>query len=399
MIKGYLEFINEKMGVPQGIVESATSLYELICRKFEECGFEELIPDSDGTCHFDIDLDIKITISDMEFSGVIFDITVYVDARFSGVDVASWGVTIKPTSESDYNLYHDKSQRDILNLGVNFISQIGMHFSDIAKFLRGDRKHTIGILSHELKHVYDKYKIGTEFIEDVLDYNVWSKTRTGFEEIDRFIYLLYVISKAESLVRPSEVAGYIQASNITKSEFKEFLETNRLWNELREVKNWSYNRLKDDLKKNIKMIRSRFQDIPKSETDDDVIRVVLKNAYESIVQNSAEMATGFLGLNNPIKILTNQIKEEDFDFFNKYIRGRVFKNEDEFFLFWEKKLNFEGEKVMKKIAKLFDMCKDEEVNPIMAKINDRVAGQCIVNPELWNKYVVGKKTDIKYPKK
>ncbi len=84
-------------------------------------------------------------------------------------------------------------------------------------------------------------------------------------------------------------------------------------------------------------------------------------------------------------------------FFQNYLRKRIFNNTDEFFLYWEKKLNFEANKVIKKIIKLYDMCKDEDVNPLMDKITNRVDGQCIVNPKLYNELIV--KPNTKYTAK
>ena len=398
IIKKYSQFIIEKMGVPDGIVDSATNIYELIVSKFEENSNEELDNDN-GVCHLQIDLPININISDMKFDMVNFNITVHINSRFKEVDVASWGVSMQPTFIDDYKLYHDKSSVNSLDLMVNFISDETNHFSDIAKYLRKDRNKTIGILSHELKHVYDKYMIGHELLEELIDYQTWAKTRTGFQEIDEFIYLLYVISKSESLVRPSEIAGYISAADITKSEFMDFLKDNRLYKELVKIKNWSYEELKMSLMKNMSGIRSRFDGIPEDESDEDVLDVVLNKSYEEIVGGSSNIAEDILGLNDGIKILTGRIKAEDIEFYNKFIDKRVFKNKDEFFLFWQKKLNFEGDKVLKRIIKLYDMCKDEGVNPLMAKINDRVNGQCIVNPKLYNEIVIKSKDNkVKYSK-
>jgi hypothetical protein len=46
------------------------------------------------------------------------------------------------------------------------------------------------------------------------------------------------------------------------------------------------------------------------------------------------------------------------------------------------------------------MCKDEEVNPLMVKINDRVNGQCIVNPKLYREVVISRNIGekLKYTK-
>ena len=398
IIKKYSEFIVEKMGVPRNIVESATKLYELIVDKFIKIDSEHdlgtiasVMPNQ--TIEFQLTIPIKIVISDLEFSTVYFNISVYLNPKYKNVDVISWGVSIAPTSHGDYRIIHDKSLVDSLNLFVNFISDSSNKISDIVTYLKSDRSKTIGILSHELKHVYDKYKIGYELLQDLVDYQTFASNRTGFDEIDKFIYLLYVVSHTENLVRPSEIAGQIESSGITKSEFKEFLEGNRLYKELLEIKYWSYNKLKSDLKKNIKTIRSRFDDIPESETDENVIDFVLNSSYESIVGMSSDTMVDILGLNNKIKIL------KDIDFYNSYISKRIFKNVDEFFLFWEKKLNFEGEKMIKKIAKIYDMCKDDNVNQLMSKINDRVDGQYIVNLQAYNEVILkSKENKVKYKK-
>jgi hypothetical protein len=88
---------------------------------------------------------------------------------------------------------------------------------------------------------------------------------------------------------------------------------------------------------------------------------------------------------------------KDTEFFKKYLNKIIFNNKEEFFLYCEKKLNFEADKVIRKIIKLYDMCKDDVVNPLMTKINQRVDGKCIVNPKLYDKLVV--KPNSKYKTK
>ena len=71
-------------------------------------------------------------------------------------------------------------------LQVNFLVPDGATFGDLANYIESDRTKTIGVLSHELKHVYDKYKFGKEFIQDLADYATWANVRTGFPPIDQF---------------------------------------------------------------------------------------------------------------------------------------------------------------------------------------------------------------------
>ena len=404
IIKKYSDFILEKMGVPENIVDSASRLYDVILSNFSSNSDDsfELYTDSEDKFEFNSTLPISIVISDLKFKTVNFSVSIYFNDKYKDVDVISWGVSVIPTSHNsdEYKITHDKSLVDDINLSVNFVSDSSNNFSDIVNYLKLDRSKTIGILSHELKHVYDKYMIGYQLLADIVDYQTFATSRTGFDEIDKFIYLLYVVSHTENLVRPSEIAGQIESSGITKSEFKEFLEKNRLYKELLEIKYWSYENLKSDLMKNIENIRSRFVDIPESESNEDVVNVVLNSSYESIVGMSSEIMVDILGLNDKIKILIGKVKEEDIDFYNNFINKRLFNNSDDFFVFWQKKLNFEGEKMIKKIAKLYDMCKDDNQNPIMTKINNRVNNQYIVNTKAYNEILLKSKANKTiYPSK
>jgi hypothetical protein len=243
---------------------------------------------------------------------------------------------------------------------------------------------------------------GKSFLEDIVDYQNWSNTRTGFGAIDEFIYYLYVISKTESLVRPTEIAGELVTSDITKSDFKEFLQQNSTYKNLIDINKFTYEGLKKELIKDIEKVRSLFSDLT-DETDEEVVQSALDVTYRMMVGESAEIMSGILRLGDPklqkMRDLEMKILGmcKDTEFFKKYVGKRIFNNTDEFFLYWEKKLNFESNKVIKKIIKLYDMCKDEEVNPLMAKISNRVDGQCIVNPKLYNELIV--KPNMKYTSK
>ena len=391
-IKKYSDFILERLGVPEGIVESATRLYDEIITKFKEYPDDKFSDVAYGKkvgdkLQLTKDIPVNIIISNMNFNKVIFDINIHFSQRYPQLDIASWGVAVPHTAVDGYKLIHDLTNQD-LNLKVDFVSQETNKFTDIINYLLDRRSHLIGVLSHELKHVYDKYMMGQQTLVDIIDYQSWAKTSTGFNELDEFFYSLYLTSQAENLVRPSEIAGYIKSSDITKSEFKEFLEETKIYKELIRIKKWSYKGLKEELLSNIERIRTQFGDIPEDESDEDVIEVVLNIAYRSLVEKSAEIAEDILDLNNVIKQLSGRIKEADIDFYNDYIKSRLFKNVDEFFLYWEKKLNFTSESVIKKIGKLYDMCKDDNINTSMVKINDRINGKCIVNPKLYKEVVI-----------
>jgi len=393
IIKNYNDFILERLGVPDKIVDSATKLYDLIHSHFKDKSLDTSTL-SEG--EYSVNLPIQIEISNLKFKSVQFRVNLLSYDSDEKVDIISWGVANMPDSTDNYKLVYNKSLINDIKLFTNFAITDDAKFIDIYDYIEKERSKTIGILSHELKHVYDKYMLGKILLEDVVDYGTWTKTRTGFGPIDEFIYYMYFISKTESLVRPSELAGELITSDITKSEFKEFLNGSSTYQNLIDIKKFSYEGLKDKLLKDIDSVRKLFTDLT-DETDQEVIDVALEITYESIVKSSGKEMSDILRLDDNQDINDMEIKIfgmcKDIEFFKKYINKIVFNNKEEFFLYCEKKLNFDGEKMVKKIAKLYDMCKDEEVNPLMAKINDRVNGQCIVNPKLYNEVIVksGKK--------
>lgn len=399
IIKKYWGFINERLGVPAGIIDSATSLYQGILLHFRD-----KLTDSNllKVGKYLVKLEIPIQIANLRFGSVEFGVNLLLDQSEHQVQVISWGVVTPSELSDNYKLLYDKTQLEDIKLFVNFAITDDARPSDIYEHLARHRSKTIGILAHELKHVYDKYMLGKILLEDIVDYGTWTNTRTGFRPIDEFMFYMYFISKAESLVRPAELAGELIASDITKEEFKEFLAKSSTYRNLLKIKKWSLAALKVSLLADIKHIRGLFSDLTQ-ETDAEVIDVALEITYESIVKSSGQEMSDILGLNDPPTQARNNMEiiifgmSKDVEFFKKYLNKITFNTKEEFFLWCEKKLNFESDKVLRKISKLYDMSKDTQINPLMAKINQRAEGQCIVNPQLWDKLVLP--TKAKYQAK
>ena len=406
LIKKYIEFINEKMGVPDNIVNSATGLYQSILQDFNTRGqSQDLIFKSmrgKDLIDYKIDLPLSTKIGNLEFNSVELNVRLLAATKSEKerVDIISWGVLNMPDRQDDYKLYYDKSGIDKIYLNVIFVIASDVKFSDIYDYLNAKKSQMIGILSHELKHVYDKFMFGKSFLEDIIDYGTWSQTRTGFGPIDDFIYYLYVISKTESLVRPSEIAGEILTLDLTKSDFRKFLEENSTYKNLITIKNFTYDGLKKELYEDIENIKKGFIDI-EDESDEEIVDAVLDITFDKIIRGQSKSMSDVLRLSEPNSILINNLQIKifgmckDIEFFKKYVDKRLFKDKDQFFIFWERKLKFEAEKTIKKITKLYDLCKDDDFNPLMLKINDRVGSHCIVNPELWNKMILKKNSAYK----
>jgi hypothetical protein len=396
MLKRYNGFILEKLGVPDGIIESSKILFENIINCFKLSIDDEVTPDP-GTkkCNFSTNLESPIKIGDLELNNIQLIINVYFDDKFENPDVMSWGVGQPSTNGQDVTsnkLILDKDKFNKLILIIDFISKEGNKFSKLLDKLESEKEKNIGIISHELKHFYDGYMMGSILATDLIDYNVWSNFRTGIKQIDRFLFYLYFTSKTESLVRSAEVAGEIDALGLKKSEFKEHLMGTILYQTLIEMKNFSFNKMRSDMLNNIEEIKKIFDGIPDDETDEYIIDSIINSMYDEIIVDKSKKMISMIdptGFKSAIGIL----KSEEIDFYNNYIKSRIFKSGEDFFVYWQKKINFEANKVIKKISKLIDMCQDDKVNPIMDKINKRADGKCIIKPELYDKFVLNSKNE------
>ena len=143
--------------------------------------------------------------------------------------------------------------------------------------------------------------------------------------------------------------------------------------------------MRDSIRLDLPNIRKKIQGIPDDEPDEDIIDFVCEMTYKSLTQEMSKKMEDILGLGNIVGLLTGKVPHENIDFYNKYMRQRTYNSYQEFFAFWEKKLNFEGDKMIRKISKLYDMCKDDVSNKLMTNISGR---QCIVNPKLHNQLVL-----------
>ena len=113
LIKKYIEFINEKMGVPDNIVNSATGLYQSILQDFNTRGqSQDLIFKSmrgKDLIDYKIDLPLSTKIGNLEFNSVELNVRLLAATKSEKerVDIISWGVLNMPDRQDDYNLYYD----------------------------------------------------------------------------------------------------------------------------------------------------------------------------------------------------------------------------------------------------------------------------------------------------
>jgi hypothetical protein len=190
---------------------------------------------------------------------------------------------------------------------------------------------------------------------------------------------LYYISGIENLVRPTEVAYALRRKNITKSKFREFLENNRVYKELLEIKNFTFDDFISQLKGSEDRLDALIDHIgedPSNMTIDEKINRVLEIVYIDLVNNKMKMfmtmtehaMDDFLRFGSQLGLLPSGTEErirelEKTDEIRKKFLKYVIKYENNPIKFFEdeiEKFNYVSTKMLKKIGKLYAMAKDDD---------------------------------------
>jgi predicted CopG family antitoxin len=171
----------------------------------------------------------------------------------------------------------------------------------------------------------------------------------------------------------------MKRKNITKSQFKEFLENNRVYKQLIEIRNYTFDDLISQLKDQEERLNKLLEHIGEDPSDmnvDEKINRVLEVAYIDFVNNKMELfvkmtghavddllefaaQVGFIppGSEEKVKGLmkTNEIRQRFLSQTMKYEKNPI--------KFFEDKIeNFQyvANQMIKKISKLYAMAKDDE---------------------------------------
>jgi hypothetical protein len=343
--------ISEKLGVPDNIDVAAEYLYNTLLSKIHNS-----IP-IDDLVDEELNINANIKVADMPIKGfhIIFKFEEYPENVLAGVEHYSHS-----EYSGNYSLVNDTS--DVIELGIRIMGDKDMIGKDVKKILSDDRDKTISIFAHEIKHHYDSFKQRYEGLKTRIDYSSKSNVQIGnIKPINEFILNLYYIHNIENLVRPSELYSNIKTGRITKSDFYKFFTEHNTFERLKKIKNFTYDKFIEILKSDIDNIKAAFDfnDIEYiGMTDDEIITKLLvitltnlnnfKGAAmkDLLTQSFGEQILGLRGKKQ--EYLNSFFKSLELDMDNP---GTFFKKEI-------KTMNINADKMIKKLAKLYDMAED-----------------------------------------
>ena len=359
------KILREEVGVPRGIVDSAQRLYNDIISRLKR---KAITGNSNFILTFK-NVNGKYSFSDFqdfESIKVEFEFKEYSETDMhKGILILGMGHNGQSRLDDGFELIN--LDTDNINLSIDLAIPETINEIDnkiIIKTLEDNKQMIVSSLSHELKHAYDGFKKPSEGLKQRSQYNVYSGTRFGIEEIDEFVYFLYFITVIENLVRPSEIYSLMQQGEISQKDFLNFISSNRTYSTLKKINEFSVDKLIESLKQKpeeVDNLLSNVEDYEMPDSIDEKINDLFKVIYLELQKKTLQRAHSML-TNNFFEALFG-LSDEKMKFLNSFESEILkFKNNPlKYFEFQEKKFKFVSEKMMKRLSKLYSLAKP---NPI-----------------------------------
>ena len=352
--------LNEALGVPEGILESAERLYLMCFNRIVKITDPILNGSKKEEYNFTINSNFKI--SDYTFT----EISLSID--FVEVDQVDL-VELYSMAFGHQSKFNDRSLKLVtivspneVKISIKFALTETAKISDVIELCKRSKDIMTASLAHELKHAYDHYKKPTESIPKMSRYHGVQQTGVPIKPISVFLHYLYFVHGIENLVRPTEFSSLMKSSKISKKDFYNFLTNSEMYTMMRDINNFTYEKLKSELKNYIPQIDgvlNRFTN-ETFDTDEEKIDEILRIVYVNLVNNTLNTTKSIMSNNFFEGLMGFQGKKNEV--FRKIVNYvmRFENNEKKFYLYEEKKFKHISGIMMKKLSKLYSMAQDEK---------------------------------------
>jgi len=404
-----LKFINEALGVPDSILTAAEEVFDIVVNDVKSIDEKEDTYAFSGELDFELGDKKKIVIDGYELTVNVEEL----DGYDGNVLIMSMGMG------QSFNFDREVMMKRIepsttAEIEITFGVSENWEPHELYDTIMKERVKHLSAIAHELKHKYDKQAKELDLVGRDAEYTATQRMSTfGIPVIDhKFFRYMYYISIAENLVRTTEVASELKSKNITKSQFKEFLENNSVYKEFIEIKNFTFNSLIEGMKEQMNRVDALLEHIgadpenmSENEKIDEVLNLVYVNLvnlrmgiFNDMISDKADDIRNFLKLmsKNVPSFLEDDNKEKMDNLRTKFLNYLIkFKNNPtEFFEDECEKFNYISTKMLKKISKLYALAKDD----------DQPVSESIINWELHQKLMEKKygkrkiETEFKFKK-
>jgi hypothetical protein len=381
-----LKYITEALGVPNNILDAAEELFDIVAKNIQGITDKNEEYNFQGDINIELGYNKKIVLDHYELLVEVKEFDEY-DGE---PDIISMGMSQTFKFDKDIMMKKIKPSSNA-SFTITFAVPNEWEPNQLYNVLMSDKNEHIASIAHELKHKYDKQSKRIDLIGRDVKYTANQRISTfAIPVIDqKFFRYLYYISIAENLVRATEVASKLKSENITKSQFRNFLENNRVYKELIDVKNFTYEKLIEGMYERMDRVDALLNHINEDTsqmTDQEKIKRVLELVYinlanikletfDEMVADKGDMMKDFFKqmMGGVPSFLGGDDDDDDkkMDQLRKKFINSVIKYEKDPLKFFKvecEKFNYVATKMLKKIGKLYAMAKDDE--PVNESIID-----------------------------
>ena len=351
----------ERLGVPEGILDIAEEIYPKILLSIGDNDTVKMLENSSMYVNGDFN------INDFNFNRILFNYNIVEDDDLEIIGM-SQSTNYKLTDK--YKLKTVPTD-GMVELKIIISGPKSIKGLNIKELFEENKKTVISSLSHELKHAYDDYKDSLGDVQLRSNYDVYTKERFGIKPMDSFLTRLYFTSSIESLVRPTEVASLLKMGDITKKEFYDFIKNDRTYKLLTELSKFNIEDWRNEIKEYIPEIIKFFESLEVEGVgvldEEEIVDEFLRVCYV-IIKNWKAKQTYNIFLNREIEHLIGFMPEKE-QMFRKHLNkiNRFGNDYKKYYEYEAKTIRYVADNLKKKIAKLFDMAKDEKNESIKPK--------------------------------
>ena len=351
----------ERLGVPEGILDIAEEIYPKILLSIGDNDTVKMLENSSMYVNGDFN------INDFNFNRILFNYNIVEDDDLEIIGM-SQSTNYKLTDK--YKLKTVPTD-GMVELKIIISGPKSIKGLNIKELFEENKKTVISSLSHELKHAYDDYKDSLGDVQLRSNYDVYTKERFGIKPMDSFLNRLYFTSSIESLVRPTEVASLLKMGDITKKEFYDFIKNDRTYKLLTELSKFNIEDWRNEIKEYIPEIIKFFESLEVEGVgvldEEEIVDEFLRVCYV-IIKNWKAKQTYNIFLNREIEHLIGFMPEKE-QMFRKHLNkiNRFGNDYKKYYEYEAKTIRYVADNLKKKIAKLFDMAKDEKNESIKPK--------------------------------
>ncbi len=341
------KFLEESIGVPSNILEDSKIVYKNILDflNHNEDFSEILLKDFNLKIGKEVFKDIKVKFVLKESSSITKPI------------LSQFSAAAKVYFDSEKLKLKRQFQDTVLLKITVFIPQ-DFQKEHLIELFEQEKQLIISTIVHELHHVL-QHRVQNQFsyVSQVNYLTFASDFGTNIPAIDKFLYFCYFVDDFENNTRPSQIAAYASLNQIRKKEFSSFLKGNAVYQTLKEVQGFSYERFLEELKQEIKQIDKFLSSSDanfESLSDLQKIQILLKIIFKTIQYTKASQFQQHLEVDH-------KLNKEAFEIFVKKFVADIKKFESSPHLFFQKKCVQNSEKAskaIKKISKIYDLLQE-----------------------------------------